>query len=505
MTALANQLNVKVEHIDRLGVLLAKPKRLKILVGGRASTKSTFVADYILARVSTGESWCCAREYQNSIEDSVHGMLQDEIERLSLPGFWPKRNEIDHEYGGHIFYRGLARNITSLKGIRTHGLWIEEGEATSKRSLTTLTASLRVSALEQQKAELSGTDIQIPEMWITMNRGSAKDAIAQRFLKRAERDLTKYGYYEDDYMIVIEVNYDENPWFMGSGLESERLDDLKTMTTAEYEHKWLGKYLDTVPNAIIETDWFDACIDAHKKLGFDPTGAEVVSHDPNDGGEDDAALAYRHGVVFLDVQAKEESCLVNEACHWALDYALDKRAEQFIWDADGVGAGLREQIDTKIAGRHMTAHAFYGGRGVDREHEKYVPMESEAEKKSKTNKDTFFNRRAQYYWDVRNRCLKTYLAVTQRKYIDPDELISFSSDIAQLDVLRAELCRIPRIANPLGKIQIMSKEQMAQLDPPIDSPNMADSVMMSFAYQAPRQKKSRRAQMSAKNYYRDQT
>lgn len=480
---------VKIQHASRLGVLLHKKKRLKILVGGRASTKSTFVADYVLDQVNQGAHAICAREYQNSIEDSVHSMLEDEIRRLRFRGFNIWRNSIDHVSGGKISYKGLARNITSLKALNPDIFWIEEGEATSKRSLTVLTASLRVSALEQQLAAESGEEAKIPELWITMNRGSAADAISRRYLKQAEKELARCGYYEDDYMIVIEINYDENPWYDGSGLEEERLFDARTMSTAEYEHKWKGKYLDTVANAIIETDWFDACIDAHEKLGFEATGAEVVAHDPNDGGEDDAALAFRHGVVFKDVQAKLESVKVNDACHWALDYALDKRADQFIWDADGVGAALREQIDHKLKEKSMTALAFHGGHGVDHPDASYVPMDSAVGAKTRTNKDTFYNRRAQYYWNVRDRCLKTYMAVEEGKYIDPDELISFSSTIEQLDILRAELCRIPRVPHQLGKIQIMSKEQMAQLDPPIDSPNMADAVMMSFAHKPPREKK----------------
>ena len=496
--------HVNIEHAARLGVLLRKPKRLKILVGGRASTKSTFVADYVLDQVNRGERAVCAREYQNSIDDSVHSMLCDEIERLGFQGFNVLRSSIDHISGGRITYRGLARNITSLKGLNPKILWIEEGEATSKRTLTVLTASLRVTALEQQRAAQTGEAIQIPELWITMNRGSAADPISRRYLKQAEKELARCGYYEDDYMIIIEINYDENPWYLGSGLEEERLFDEKTLSQAEYEHKWGGAYLDTVQNAIIETEWFDACVDAHLKLGIEPTGVEVVSHDPNDGGDDDAALAYRHGIVFKDVQAKLESVAVNEACHWALDYALQPgiNVDQFIWDADGVGAGLREQIDIKIKGKHISAHAFHGGHGVDEPDMKYIPMQSDVNpKKTRTNKDQFLNRRAQYYWYLRDRCLKTYLAVTEKKYINPDELISFCSTIDQLDVLRAEICRIPRVPHQLGKIQIMSKEQMAQLDPPIDSPNMADSVMMSFAYQEPKQKKNRKPQQAAKNYY----
>lgn len=66
--------------------------------------------------------------------------------------------------------------------------------------------------------------------------------------------------------------------------------------------------------------------------------------------------------------------------------------------------------------------------------------------------------------------------MTKNKYINPDELISFSSEIEELQGLRSELCRIPRKFNGAGRIQLMSKPDMKKEG--IDSPNMADAVMM---------------------------
>ncbi len=71
--------------------------------------------------------------------------------------------------------------------------------------------------------------------------------------------------------------------------------------------------------------------------------------------------------------------------------------------------------------------------------------------------------------------------------LDPDEMISLSSDIVAMSALRAEVCRIPRKPNGMGLIQIMSKEEMARQKPPLPSPNMADSLMMSLANPPPRQ------------------
>jgi len=59
-----------------------------------------------------------------------------------------------------------------------------------------------------------------------------------------------------------------------------------------------------------------------------------------------------------------------------------------------------------------------------------------------------------------DRFYNTYLAVEKGKYIDPDNMVSLSSDIECLDQLRAEVCRIPQKPNGNGKIQILSKEEM---------------------------------------------
>jgi len=80
---------------------------------------------------------------------------------------------------------------------------------------------------------------------------------------------------------------------------------------------------------------------------------------------------------------------------------------------------------------------------------------------------------------LRDRFYKTYLAVKKGKYIDPDELISISSKIVDRAALRTEMCRIPTTPNGSGLIQIMSKDQMKSKG--IDSPNMADAIMMSEA------------------------
>ncbi len=124
--------DIDVQITERIWWLTTKPKRIKIAVGGRGSQKSIGVGDIMLMYADQGERICCAREFQKSIDESVHETLKDEIVRLGAGGFSTLRNEIRHTSGGRLFYKGLALNITSLKSLAgVRRLWIEEGESVS--------------------------------------------------------------------------------------------------------------------------------------------------------------------------------------------------------------------------------------------------------------------------------------------------------------------------------------------------------------------------------------
>lgn len=472
---------VTLDYAERLGVLLHTKRRINILVGGRASTKSTFIADLVLANASMGRRICCGREYQNSIDDSVHSLLSDEIERLEAPGFNIAKTEIQHASGGRAFYRGLARNITGLKGINCHILWIEEGETSSNETLKVLTTSIRASAKEVAVAKREGREVIVPDIYITMNRGSSKDAISQRFLKRAEKDLAKCGYYIDDLIQVVEINYDENPWFLESGLEVERADDERLLTKAGYDHKWGGDYSDTIENAIIEPQWFDDCVDAHLTLGFKPEGLEVISYDATGTGKDPGGWVKKHGSVFThadEITVQDP----NDNCDEALLITKREKPDAFIWDANGVGASLKRQITDALAEKKIDIHMFLSQSSVDKPKSVYDAGDINVFK-AKTNGELFHNLRAQRYWNLRDRVYRTHLAVKAVRegakvlFTNPDELVSFSSDIKVMAQLRSEICRIPQVPGR-SKILIMSKENMGKEG--IDSPNLADACMMAL-------------------------
>lgn len=482
---------IQVEYVQNLHPIFTKPKRIKIIVGGRGSTKSTAIADYVACKVASGELWCCARETQNSIEESVHRTLLDEIDRLGIGGFEDTKIEIKHaESGGRTFYRGLSRNITSLKSTLSgvDGLWIEEGEDITENTLRVLTASVRLNATDTVRL-IAGEDVSFPEIIITMNRGTRAGAVARKWLDRAEKELDRCGYYEDDTVMVVQMNFTDMPqdWFLMSGLEDERSDDESKLSGAEYRHKWGGDYLDEIEGTIIKNEWFDAATDAHLiprlKGAFKPHGAVKASHDPFDDGADAGGFAAMHGSIITRVASKTKG-EIDEACDWATGLAIECGADWFIWDGDGMGTGLKRQVSLAFTGTKTQFHMFRGslsGKAQDNAKKIYMQTEYDSEKdaqtKLKTYAETFKNNRAQYYGVLADRFYNTYRCVIRGEYVDPADMISLNSDgIDNIVSLRTQLCRVPRKPNGTGLQQIMNKVEMKSNG--INSPNEGDSVMM---------------------------
>lgn len=474
---------VTIYTAEKLERAVKSKKRFVIIIGGRGSMKSVGVADIMLAGVMDyGDKVYCLREFQSSISESVHALNKEEIDRLDLEGFSILDTTIRHRSGGEFKYLGLARNPASIKsaaGFRR--FFCEESATLSDLSITNLTPTARNKA----RSGLPGADsdyvdtLDGVQIFFVANPQSSEDPFSKRFIMPFIDELERNGFYEDDLHLVIKMNYTDNPWFADSGLEGERQFDFENKPRAVYDWIWLGAFLDTIDNAIILPEWFDACIDAHVKLGFKPEGQEKMAYDPADTG-DAKAIAYCHGSVVLGVTQTTDG-LINDATDWAIGHCARLRPDVFLWDVGGSGGGLVRQVTDGLKGKKVKIVQFNGAEAAQDPRAEYDAVLGEGfvdMAGRKTNANMFTNQRAQCYWRLRDRMFKTYLAVEKDKRVfNPDELISFNSDIKDIAALRAEICRIPRKLNVAsGKIQILSKPEMKALK--IKSPNMADAVMM---------------------------
>jgi len=406
-------LEIKIQLPPKMERALTTRARLVVFIGGRGSAKSEGVARIMLMKAqSEGADILCGREYQNSIDDSVHKLLSTLIERLGFQDVNVTEKKIDFMGGGSFRYKGFARNsaaVRSAQGFKYS--WIEEAQDLSEKSIEDLLPTIRAND---------------SQLFFTGNCMASNDPFSKRFIVPFKQQLDKHGFYEDDMHLIVMMNWRDNPWH--SELEKQRLWDYEHLSRAKYDHIWEGAFNDSVEDAIIPAEWFDAAIDAHIKLGFKAQGAKIVSHDPSDTGPDPKGLCLRQGAVILDVFEKDDGD-VNEGCDWATSYANEVKADIFIWDCDGMGVSLKRQVLGAFDGMKVDCIMFKGSEGPVNPEEIYQPDKRLLRSEAKTNKQTFKNKRAQYYGRLRDRFYNTFRAVNGGEYVDPDEMISICSSI----------------------------------------------------------------------------
>ena len=114
--------------------------------GGRSSGKSTQVAGAILLNgMVRRERGLCAREIQNSIAESVHQLLKDQIEKYGLDS-WEVQKEIirNKKTGSEIYFKGLHNNSQTIKSFEgVDWCWVEEAQSVSAESIHTLIPTIR--------------------------------------------------------------------------------------------------------------------------------------------------------------------------------------------------------------------------------------------------------------------------------------------------------------------------------------------------------------------------
>ena len=235
-------------------------------------------------------------------------------------------------------------------------------------------------------------------------------------------------------------------------------------------------------DSFIPAKWVTASIDAHKRIGFDPSGIRTAGFDPADTG-DSKAIVLRYGSVIVDCQ-QLKSGDITDALPWAYEIADQHRADLFIYDADGMGApAIKIDIARRSAGRFELIP--YRGSGEVRD--KLEPS-IKGDQKAKVNGDIYYNFRGQSWTWARERFRLTYEAITRLDKglavnVDPDKLISLSSDCKALHALRAELSAPRRKYSDNGKILVESKKDMRARR--VQSPNLSDALIMSISESKP--------------------
>lgn len=454
---------MEISLIEAFLPLLTIKKRIKSYYGGRGSGKShEFAKALVVSAFLHGDKILCGREFQNSVDDSVYALIEHQINELGLRDqFDLQRDGIYGRNGSAFKFMGLARNIESIKSKFGYTkVWIEEAETVSERSWDVLLPTIRAEG---------------SEVWLSWNPNESISPTYQRFVSPYQVQLDGNGIYEDEYIFARKVSFRDNPFFPDT-LRQEMERDKKA-NYKKYLHIWEGECNADYDDSIIEPEWIDAAIDSHVRIKHRQRGERVVSFDPADSGKDAKALVKRHGMLIEDCVAWTTGDL-DDAIARVFDDAFAWRADVLVYDSVGVGAGVKVGLAERIRGRDIDVLGFGGGDS---------PRPGRY-KDDRLNEDVFKNLRAQSWWLLRDRFEKTYQAVEKGEYFDPDELISLSSNIKQLDLLKAELVRQQRKRSSSSRlIQLVSKDEMRANS--IPSPNMADALAMSFMLQPKKPKK----------------
>jgi phage terminase large subunit len=213
-------------QLPRKAEPLRHPARYKILRGGRGSAKSWTVArQLLLDGAEKPLRILCAREIQNTIEESVHRLLADQIAEMGLQGFYTVQDKlISGRNGTEFVFKGIRGldvvKIKSFEGVDR--VWVEEAQVVTKKSWDILEPTIRKAG---------------SEIWVTFNPELDTDETWMRFVENAPPDA-----------VVIEMNWRDNPWFPP---ELEKLrQQWKERDPEGYETVWEGKCRPAVEGAI---------------------------------------------------------------------------------------------------------------------------------------------------------------------------------------------------------------------------------------------------------------
>lgn len=203
------------------------PSRYKIAHGGRGSGKSWGFVRTSLALSSKHKlRVLCVREVQNSIQESIHRLLCDQIEHMRLsPYFDIQKQGLYGNNGSDYIFAGIRTDPAKIKS--TEGVdicLVEEAEKVSEESWRALIPTIRKPG---------------SEIWVCFNPREEFDPTYKRFVLNTPSNSR-----------ITQINWSDNPWFPAV-LEQERNhaldlirnatdDKLREQAQADYDHVWEG-------------------------------------------------------------------------------------------------------------------------------------------------------------------------------------------------------------------------------------------------------------------------
>jgi phage terminase large subunit len=212
---------VKIELPPKL-VKLFTPKRGELMYrgarGGRGSGKSrSFALMALVFGFAERLRFLCVREYQVAIKESFHAELKSAIQENP---WLAAHYDVGVDYlrgknGTEFLFRGLQNSVRSISKIDI--CIVEEAEDISQRSWDDLDPTIRNEGCET---------------WVVWNPKLRGSPVDKMFIQNCPPEA-----------MIVQMNYNDNPWFP-STLEKKRIHAYNTKSPEEYNHIWLGAYLE---------------------------------------------------------------------------------------------------------------------------------------------------------------------------------------------------------------------------------------------------------------------
>lgn len=308
------------------------PKRIKVAYGGRgAGAKSWSVASLLVQRAHARKvNVLCTREIQLSLEESVHRLIANTVERLHYTGWDITREFIRSPRGSMFHFRGMKdlRSALAIKGLEDIDIvWFEEASGASNDSLDILLPTIRKEG---------------SELWFTFNREEEMDPVYERFVKN-KRD--------DAIVVWLEPGKKDNPWWTAE-LEREMQEDYKR-DPDQAEHIWGGQPRKQGLNAVMSRTAIRGAMDRD----IEPEGAYEIGVDVARFGDDLTVMYKRHGLKVIDKrefagQDTQRTAMV------AWEFAGYEPSMHIKVDDTGVGGGVTDRLNE--LGAHVIPVNFGG-------------------------------------------------------------------------------------------------------------------------------------------------
>ena len=336
------QIDEEYEEFPEKLSILFEPHRYKVLHGGRGGSKSWGIARALLLEgLEKPLRVLCAREIQNSIKESVHQLLKDQIERMGLQGEYEVlQTEIRGPEGTLFSFTGLSKHTSdSIKSFEGYDrAWVEEAHKVSRRSWDILIPTIRKDG---------------SEIWVSLNPELESDETYQRFIVEPPVSAR-----------VVEVNYRDNPWFPGV-LDDERKEMLRQVDKGirerdDYDNIWEGQPKTVVDGAIWGKELIK--LKAEGRLGHVPYDPLLKVHAVWDLGWNDSTsiiMAQRSGSEIRIIDYIEDT-------HRTIsDYVLseedreDLDSRKYNWGKDWLphDGYSRNVLSNKSAEDYLKAHS----------------------------------------------------------------------------------------------------------------------------------------------------